>query len=307
MSQISFHEICSLWKAEKSRYVKVTTMAAYSLIIQNHLEPCFRSLDDVLQSTVQKYVDNKLAQGMNATTIKGHIIVLKMILRYGEKQGLISHRIVEARFPTQRMKTQMSILSLNEEKRMLAYLSEHRSCYNLGLQICLFTGLRIGEVCALRWGDWDIESGILRVRRAVHRVYLIDKDRKHSELTIDYPKTASSYREIPLTKDLSNILYEYSIGKSPDQFIVSGRKCPAEPQTMRNHFKQVAGRLGLSMLRFHGLRHTFATRCVESRCDYKTLSTILGHSSVSTTFNLYVHPGIEQKRKCVEEMIKSIM
>ena len=107
MSQISFHEISLLWKAEKSRYVKVTTMAAYSLIIQNHLEPCFSDLDDVRQSSVQKYVDAKLAQGISVTTLKGHIIVLKMILRYGEKQGFISQRIIEVRFPTQRMKAQM--------------------------------------------------------------------------------------------------------------------------------------------------------------------------------------------------------
>lgn len=307
MSKISFHEACSLWKAEKSRYVKVSTMAAYSLIIQNHLEPRFRKLDDVRQQTVQKMVDDKLSEGVSVTTIKGWIIVLRMLLRFCEKHEMIDHRIIDVRFPTQRIKFQVSVLTVNEEQRMLEYLSSHRDTYNLGLQICLFTGLRIGEVCALKWDDVDMKSGTIRIRRAVHRVYLVDKEPKHSELTIDYPKTASSYRDIPIIKELSDILYEYSEGKARDRFIISGHRWPTEPQTMRNHFKQVANSLDLSMRRFHGLRHTFATRCVESRCDYKTLSTILGHSNVSTTLNLYVHPGMEQKRKCVEEMLKSIM
>lgn len=307
MSQISFHKICLQWKMEKGRYVKVSTMAAYSLIIRNHLEPCFDLLDDVDQRSVQGMVDEKLASGMNASTIKGLLIVLKMILRFAERQGLVEHRTIEIRFPTQRIKPQMPVLSVNEEQRMLGYLSRHRGTYNLGLQICLLTGVRIGEVCALRWRDVDMAAGVIRIRRTVHRVYLIDKDPKHSELTIDFPKTASSYRDIPIIKELSDILNEYSKGNSPDRFVVSGRFSPAEPQTMRNHFKRVADSLDLSMSRFHGLRHTFATRCVESKCDYKTLSTILGHSNVGTTLNLYVHPGMEQKRKCVEEMIRSIM
>ena len=307
MPQITFHEISLLWMAEKSRYVKMTTMAAYSLIIQNHLEPCFGLLEDVKQLTVQKYIDTKLAQGTSATTIKGHIIVLKMILRYGEKQGLAGQRIIDARFPTQRMKAPMAILSINEEKKMLEYLSSHHDSYNLGLQICLFTGLRIGEVCALKWDDVDISLGIIRIRRTVHRVYLVSNGSKRSELTVDYPKTARSYMDIPIINEVSDILYEYAKGKDRDSFIISGRKQPTEPQTMRNHFKHVANTLNLSMRRFHGLRHTFATRCVESKCDYKTLSTILGHSNVSTTLNLYVHPGMEQKRKCVEEMLRAIL
>lgn len=307
MSKISFHEICLLWKTEKARYVKVSTMAAYSLIIQNHLEPKFRTLEDVRNRSVQDLVDAKLSDGMSIATVRGILIVLKMILRFGEKRGLIGHRVIDTRFPTQRIRPQIPVLSVTEEQKMLSYLAGHRSTYNLGLQICLLTGIRIGELCALKWGDVDLQSGIISIRRTAHRVYLIDNGPKHSELTIDYPKTANSYRDIPVIKKLSDILREYSEEQSDETFIISGLPRPTEPQTMRNHFKQVAGSLGISMHRFHGLRHTFATRCIESKCDYKTLSTILGHSNVSTTLNLYVHPGMEQKRRCVEEMMRSIV
>ena len=307
MSKISFHEACLLWKNEKGRYVKVSTMAAYSLIIHNHLEPCFRFLDDVDQLSAQRLVDSKIDSGMSLTTVKGLLIVLKMLLRFGEKEGLIGHRAIEISFPTPRVRSQIAVMSVGEEQRMLDYLSSHRGSYNLGLQLCLFTGMRIGEVCALKWKDVDLEAGLIRIRRAVHRVYVIDDGPRHSELTIDFPKTASSYRDIPIAKELSDILHEYSAGvRSGDIFVISGRLSPTEPQTMRNHFKRLAAELRISLRRFHGLRHTFATRCVESKCDYKTLSTILGHTNVSTTLNLYVHPGIEQKRKCVEEMMRSI-
>lgn len=306
MSKITFHRVCLLWKKEKARYVKVSTMAAYSLIIHNHLEPSFHLLDDVKQRSVQEFVNAKLADGLNVVTIKGYLIVLKMLLRFGEKRGWVSHRIIDVRFPTQRVRFQMSVLSLPEEQRMLNYLTHNRDAYNLALLICLYTGMRIGEVCSLKWSDVDLKSGTIRVRRTVHRVYIIDDGPRRSELTIDYPKTASSYRDIPIIKELAGILHEYAGASLPECFVISGKFRPTEPQTMRNHFKRVADSLELSMRRFHGLRHTFATRCVESKCDYKTLSTILGHSNVGTTLNLYVHPGIEQKRKCVEDMVKSM-
>lgn len=307
MTQISFHEVCRLWKQEKKMYVKTSTMAAYSLIIQNHLEPQFKTLNEVTTHSVQKMIDRKLKDGLNMTTIKGMLIVLKMIVKYGEKHGRIEHRVIEVRFPTPRMKPRLYVLTVSEEQRMLEYLTTHPDRYNLGLLICLYTGIRIGEVCSLKWGDVDFDSGTIRVRRTVHRIYKIDGGDKHSELTIDSPKTAESCRDIPITGELAAVLNEYAGSAPCNRFVISGLTHPTEPQTMRNHFKRVAATLGLSMRRFHGLRHTFATRCVESKCDYKTLSSILGHSNVSTTLNLYVHPGIEQKRKCVEDMIRSIV
>lgn len=173
MTQISFHEVCRLWKQEKKMYVKTSTMAAYSLIIQNHLEPQFKTLNEVTTHSVQKMIDRKLKDGLNVTTIKGMLIVLKMIVKYGEKHGRIEHRIIEVRFPTPRMKPRLYVLTVSEEQRMLKYLTTHPDRYNLGLLICLYTGIRIGEVCSLKWGDVDFDSGTIRVRRTVHRILLL--------------------------------------------------------------------------------------------------------------------------------------
>ena len=113
MTQISFHEVCRLWKQEKKMYVKTSTMAAYSLIIQNHLEPQFKTLNEVTTHSVQKMIDRKLKDGLNVTTIKGMLIVLKMIVKYGEKHGWIEHRVIEVRFPTPRMKPRLYVLTVS--------------------------------------------------------------------------------------------------------------------------------------------------------------------------------------------------
>lgn len=89
-------------------------------------------------------------------------------------------------------------------------------------------------------------------------------------------------------------------------FVLTNSDKPTEPRTYRNYYKRLLNQLGIPPLKFHGLRHSFATRCIESNCDYKTVSVLLGHSNISTTLNLYVHPNMDQKKKCVEQMLKSL-
>ena len=200
------------------------------------------------------------------------------------------------------------MLPVEDERRLISFLKEHRTLRDIGLLICLCCGLRIGEVCALKWEDVDFQHNVIHVRRTLHRVYLSDRKPRKSELTIGVPKTEESCREVPLTEILSEelVLKKKDTSPSDEIFILSGKRKPIDPQTFRNHFKYVTGQLGIPPRKIHSLRHTFATRCVESKCDFKTLSVLLGHSDVSTTLNLYVHPGLDQKRRCVEDMMKML-
>ncbi|MDR2206718.1 MAG: tyrosine-type recombinase/integrase [Flavobacteriaceae bacterium] len=93
---------------------------------------------------------------------------------------------------------------------------------------------------------------------------------------------------------------------NPNFFILTNDAKPTEPRTYRNYYKKMMQSLNIPELKFHGLRHSFATRCIESNCDYKTVSVILGHSNISTTLNLYVHPNLEQKKKCIDQMAKML-
>ena len=159
--------------------------------------------------------------------------------------------------------------------------------------------MRIGEVCALKWEDVDFNQKVISVKHTVGRVY--NCELKSTERISSSPKTRNSYREIPISKQL---LISLKIVKktSVSIFVVGNSTYSKEPRSYRDYFSRLLTRLNIPHIVFHGLRHTFATRCIESQCDYKTVSVILGHSNVATTLNLYVHPNLNQKKKCIERM-----
>ena len=175
---------------------------------------------------------------------------------------------------------------------------------NLGILVCLSTGLRIGEVCALKWSDINMDTGLLHVNRTIERIYIVDSDKPHTEIVINTPKTKNSLREIPLSKELVRIFKPLMKVVNKDYYILTNNTKPTEPRTYRNYFNKLLKQLDIPRLKFHGLRHSFATRCIESHCDYKTVSVLLGHADISTTLNLYVHPNEEQKRSCIDKMMR---
>ena len=164
--------------------------------------------------------------------------------------------------------------------------------------------LRFGEVCALQWDDIDVASGVIHVGKTIQRIYLVDGQEKYTELIIDKPKTKNSIRDIPMTRDLLSLIRPLKKIVRGDYYVLTNSAAPTEPRTYRTYFNKLQKELGLPKMRFHGLRHSFATRCIESKCDYKTVSVLLGHSNISTTLNLYVHPNMEQKKKCIDAMGK---
>lgn len=166
--------------------------------------------------------------------------------------------------------------------------------------------MRIGEICGLLWSDIDVENGIIKVRRTVQRIYVIDGETRHTEILIDTPKTKNSIRDIPMTTELYKIIKPLKKVVNNDFYVITNEAKPTEPRTYRNYYERLIKRLGIPKLKFHGLRHSFATRCIESKCDYKTVSVILGHSNISTTLNLYVHPNMEQKKKCIDQMYRAL-
>lgn len=303
---MTMKEIAMLWKEDKRQYVKRSTISAYSLLIENHLLPTFGEMCHIEESMVQEFVFQKLGNGLSHKSIKDILIVLKMILKYGMKNKFIEYSQFDIKFPTERERHDIEILSKSNHRKIINHIQEHFTFRNLGIYICLSTGLRIGEICALRWQDIDIESGIISIKQTIQRIYLIEGSERHTELILDTPKTKNSIRDIPLTKDLIKLLRPLKKVVNDTYFVLTNEVKPTEPRTYRNYYKQFLKDLGISDLKFHGLRHSFATRCIESKCDYKTVSVLLGHSNISTTLNLYVHPNMEQKKKCIDTMSKAL-
>ena len=300
----TFSKVAELWKADKKQYVKKSTYAAYCLLIQSHLLPEFAELVDIKEDTVQGFVNRKLASGLSQKTVRDILVVLKMILRFGAKHGLMELHQFDIVFPTERERQDIEVLTITNQRQLMTYVKEHFTFLNLGIYICLNAGLRIGEVCALQWDDIDVAAGVIRVNKTIQRIYLVDGEEKYTELIVDKPKTKNSIREIPMTRDLLALVRPLKKIVRGDFYVLTNAANPTEPRTYRSYFNKLQSELGLPKMRFHGLRHSFATRCIESKCDYKTVSVLLGHSNISTTLNLYVHPNMEQKKKCIDTMGK---
>ena len=304
IAETKLSEIVSLWKEDKKQYVKRSTFAAYTLLIENHILPVFGEMTLVEEPNVQAFVFQKLEERLSHKTIKDILIVLKMILRFGVKNQMTEYRQIDIKFPTERNKHTIDILCRSHHRFIMEHIQTHFTFKNLGIYICLSAGIRIGEICALTWDDLDVENGIIHIRKTIQRIYIVDEGQKHTEVILDTPKTKNSIREIPMTKDLLKIIRPIKKVVNGCFYVLTNDPKPTEPRTYRNYYKQFMQSLGLPLMKFHGLRHSFATRCIESKCDYKTVSVLLGHSNISTTLNLYVHPNLEQKKRCMNQMAK---
>lgn len=276
-------------------------MCAYLLTLQTHLLPYFGTKTAIAENEVQQFVIHKLSCGLARKTVRDMVAVLKSVAKYGRKHKVFPFESWEIEYPTDTEMRRLPVLTLEHQCILMRHLIEKPTVQNIGVLLSLCTGMRIGEVCALQWQDVDFCQRIIAVRHTVGRVY--NCELKSTEKILSSPKTKNSCREIPISKQLYQCLKAVKkISTSPYVVGISGH--PKEPRSYRDYFSRLLKRLGIPQIVFHGLRHTFATRCIESGCDYKTVSVILGHSNVATTLNLYVHPNLEQKKKCVERMSK---
>lgn len=306
MEKKTFEEVALMWQEEKRFYVKRSTFAAYALLLTNHLVPAFGSFHEVTEPMVQEFVLRKLDRGLSQKYVKDMLVVMRMVLSYGDKKGYMDYRRIDVRFPTVRERKEVEVLSRNSQQKIMRYLTENFNYMNLGIYICLCSGLRIGEICALQWEDIDLHAGVIRISKTIQRIYTKNRYGCRTEVVIDSAKTMSSMRIIPIVKELKAILLSRCKYIDGDNYVLSNSRHPMEPRTYRNYYNRLMKELQMPKMKFHSLRHSFATRCIESQCDYKTVSALLGHSNISTTLNLYVHPDMEQKQRCVEQMFRSL-
>lgn len=303
----TIREIAAAWKEYKRPYVKQSTMAAYVLILENHILPTFGEDNSLPEQSVQAFVLHKIESGLSTKSVKDILIVLKMVMRFGVKKEWMAYYEWDIKYPPNSENKVLDVLSVSNHRKILNHIQSHFTFMGLGIYISLSTGLRIGEICALKWSDINVTDGILTVNRTIERIYIIEGEKKHAELVINTPKTKNSCREIPMNKELLGMLKPLKKVVNDDYYILTNDERPIEPRTYRNYYKRLMEKLDIPKLKYHGLRHSFATRCIEVGCDYKTVSVLLGHSNISTTLNLYVHPNMEQKKRCIDKVFKSLV
>ena len=306
MNKKTIREIAEAWKEYKRPYVKQSTMAAYVLILENHVLPEVGDNDSLHEHDVQAFVLKKIEHGLSAKSVKDILIVLKMVMKFGVKNEWMNHYEWDIKFPVNSQPKELEVLSVANHKKILDYVQHNFTFMSLGIYISLSTGLRIGEICALKWSDINVADGKITVQRTIERIYMVEGEKKHTQLVINTPKTVNSCREIPISKELLAMVKPMKKVVNADFYVLTNEDKPTEPRTYRNYYNRLMEKLDIPKLKYHGLRHSFATRCIEAGCDYKTVSVLLGHSNISTTLNLYVHPNMEQKKRCINKMLKSL-
>ena len=299
------------WLLEKKDYIKESTYANYSNNIFNHIIPKLGNyyLNELNHKVIQDFLlelskngrkDNN--GGLAEKTIKDITIIIKGSIKKGINEDKIKHIELTFNYPKDNKENKLYVLTKREQNKITNYVLENINSKNIGLLISLYSGIRIGELCALRWEDVDFKKNSLTINKTIQRVYIKDKDKNISKVIITTPKTKNANREIPINKDFLEILKKIKSDKK--NYILTGNEKYIEPRTYRKYFNKILDELKIKHFNFHSLRHTFATNCISLGVDYKTVSELLGHANVNITLNLYVHPRYSQKKKCIDLICK---
>lgn len=309
---MSISKCIDIWLKNEHNYIKESTYFLYLTIIENHLKTYFkrRRMNTISNKDFQSFVLDKLnfgrldgKGGLSKKTVKDMTVVLKSVLTFAMKHKIIDKTEFEFKIPRKEKTRKVEVFNFEERKKICKYIKNNLCDQTLGILICICTGLRIGEICALKWEDVNLRTEVISVNHTIQRIY-INTARK-SKIIISSPKTESSRRTIPIAAELMPLLQQFK--SNSNFYVISGKKKYIEPRTYRKFFKKMLNILKISKLKFHSLRHTFATQAIENGIDYKTVSEILGHASVGITLNLYVHPDLEHKKECLNKIFNNLV
>lgn len=287
----------------ESSYVK------YISIINNHIIPYLGSYfpEQISNAVVTEFITHLMdKKGLSAKTTRDILVVLGAILKFALDPSTLASLNAGMVYPKLEKK-RVDTLSHTEQAKLLLFLLKDMDSCKFGILLALMTGLRIGEVCALRWKDISLENHTLFVHATMQRISTCSNNgERRTKIIITNPKTENSIRVIPLSKTIEKMCGDV-MPQDPNAFVLTGTKHYMEPRTLQYRLKAYANKCGINHIHFHMLRHTFATRCVEVDFEIKSLCEILGHSSSKITLDLYVHPSLETKRKNMEKLDASIM
>lgn len=288
-SDILFSDAAEEWLLEVKKIRKLSTYVKYDLIYQNYLKEAFK--DVALSGITDEFVKEKISVPLSDSILMSIYCVLNQILKSASKRYSIVIPSIKKNTFHARNKP-IEVLTKKEQEKLLQELYRGMDVFKLMILLCLYTGLRLGELCALKWIDIDQTNQILLIKRTVQRIY-VEGNKTKTILLVTEPKSECSRREIPLPDIILKQLLQFQNEK---EYIFGGDK-PMEPRTLQYHFKKVLKEAELTDKNFHILRHTFATNCIEGGTDVKSLSEMLGHSDVQITLNRYVHPTMDTKRR----------
>lgn len=303
VSKYTFAYYIENWLNSMKYQVKKSTYATYTRIVKNHIEPDLGNIKIVFLTSevIEGYINQKFEcgridneGGLSDKTIRDIIVVLRQILSYAKLH-------IDFRLPKLKKK-EIQILTKKDQTKLERFVLEENTTYSLGVFTCLYTGMRLGEICALKWKNINLAQRKIIITNTISRIENVERQGPNkTSIIIDNPKTEHSKREIPINRYLYACLKEKE-EKDKEKYLLTGRTKYIEPRSYYRKYQRIIEESGIEKCGFHTLRHTFATRCIEIGMDPKTLSEILGHSDVKVTLSLYVHPSSKLKNKYMEKL-----
>ncbi len=311
-SKLTFKEILDMWIRDNNYCLKQQTYAKYLYLIKTHIIPDLGYIkiknlsSEIINDFLQKKAENGRLDGcggLSASYLQSILFIVKSAIDYSSRKGYIptfSDTITKPQLSKKHNKTE--VLSPSQQKILEEYIFANADERKLGILLSLYTGLRVGEVCGLKWKDIDFDAKLMHIKYTVERIPITNakNDEPKTELVLGNVKTISSDRIIPIPSRLFDFLLYY---KQKDGFVLKGNTYPyTDPRTYQNYFYKCLNACNLKKINYHALRHTFATRCIEAGVDIKSLSEVLGHANTGITLNTYVHSSLDQKRKQLEKL-----
>lgn len=294
-----FEVVTEEWLKYKKNTVKKSTYYNYSYSVAKYLYPSFAGKNITKIKNYNNFIE-ELSDTLSPKTVRDIVTKLKEIINFYEEEHNTKLNIKKMSLPKLNKK-EIQILSNKEKQKLEKYCIQQNDLKSLGILICLNTGLRVGEVCALRWENIDFETRRIHVEKTIERIY--SKEGNKTIVIIDTPKSMTSIRTIPINSKLYNILKQMRGKCKKTDFVLTGLSDHyVEPRNYQYNFKEILKKSKIKRYKFHTLRHTFATNCIEAGMDIKSLSEILGHADVSITLNIYVHSSDKAKRKYLEKI-----
>ncbi len=294
------------WMQSSVAHLKESSIAKYKACLRCYILPVFgeKGMEEITNKDVNRFCNSLLqrggteGKGLSNNTVVEILSIMKQLRKYALNYGYaVGYSNDCTKIPSE--KKAVKVFSMEEQKRLQEYLTEHPTLKNMGLLLCLGTGLRVGELCALTWDDISLKERKLTVNRTIQRIRDLSKE-KGTKLVLAEPKSECAARTIPLSEQLCDFLA--SACKPGTCFLTGETEKFMDPRTMQKCLPAVLEACGIGRTKFHALRHTFATRWTEAGLDMKCLSEVLGHSTTAMTMNRYVHPSMETKRQGMEAL-----
>lgn len=314
-NKINFNQVVTDWLRSIKHTVKESTYSKYCNTVEKHIIPYYKYLkiSDIDNRILQEYITEKYQNGrlnkkggLSAKSVHDIYSIMIQIIKFAEKNKYIRHFDYEIDLPKVEEKF-CDILSETDKRKLEQFMRLNTNLKKVGILLVMYTGIRIGELCALKWSDIDLENGFISITKTLQRIKNADENSKQkTKIIIDKPKSQKSIRKIPLQSFLIEILSELKKNCSENAYLLTGSKTRfTEPRAYEKTYKKYLKECHIPNIKFHALRHTFATNAVEKNFDTKSLSEILGHSTVRFTLDRYVHPSDKIKRENMERLVSN--